>query len=301
MQTILAAVLRRRHPERFAPERLELADGDFLDLEWLRSGHRRLAIISHGLEGSSRATYVRGTAAALHAAGWDALVWNFRGCSSELNRLVRFYHSGESADLRTIVAHAAERYDHIDLVGFSLGGNITLKYLGETPSHPAVRAAVAVSAPVDLTSSARALDQLPSNRLYLHRFLTSLIAKVEAKASRFPAELDTAGIRRIRSFAEFDGRYTAPLHGFLSAEDYWTRASSRPHLSRITVPALLLSALDDPFLPPECFPEPEAEASAHFHLEAPAHGGHVGFLDFRNGIQPWSERRILEFLSEHSA
>ena len=299
LQTVWAAVARRRNRVRYVRERLELPDGDFLDLDWSRAGHGRLAILSHGLEGDSNAGYVRGLAAALNASGWDALAWTYRGCGPEPNRLLRFYHSGETGDLGRVVVHAATHYRPIALVGFSLGGNLTLKYLGEAPPHPAVVAGVAISAPVDLAASARQLDRRRSNRIYLRRFLKTLIAKVEAKALVFPGEIDTAGIRRIRSFQEFDDRYTARLHGFRDAADYWTRASAKPFLPGIGVPSLLLNARDDPFLPPECFPETEAGASTCFSLEAPAHGGHVGFVDALRPHGPnWLERRTLEFLEE---
>lgn len=295
VQTILPVLLPRRIAVRFGRERLELDDGDFLDLDWQRAGAARLAILSHGLEGNSRQDYILGTARVLAAAGWDVLAWNFRGCSGEPNRLLRSYHSGETGDLAAVIRHAAGSYARIALVGYSLGGNMTLKYLGEAPPHPAVCAAVAISAPIDFASCARALDERRSNRLYLHRFLTTLVAKIEAKARTFP-ELDVRGARRLRSFREFDGRFTAPLHGFRDADDYWTRASARPLLPRITVPTLLLNPRNDPFLAPPCYPEPEAVASAHFFLETPDSGGHVGFLDFANGLERWSERRVAEFL-----
>jgi predicted alpha/beta-fold hydrolase len=175
---------------------------------------------------------------------------------------------------------------------------VTLKYLGEKPPHPAVRAGIGISVPVDLGASARALDQRWSNRVYLKRFLVTLIAKIEAKATRFPEELDTAGLRRIRSFQEFDDRYTARLHGFKDADDYWTRSSARQFIGGITVPTLLLNAKNDPFLTPESFPYAEAEASAYVQFEAPESGGHVGFLDLRNGLERWSERRAVEFLRQ---
>ena len=300
LQTILPVFWRRNLRFLGEPERLELPDGDFLDLAWFcREGRRRLAILSHGLEGSFDAGYIRGLASALVAAGWDALAWTFRGCGPEPNRLLRFYHSGETGDLGTVIRHAARRYDRIALVGFSLGGNLTLKYMGERPPHPSVIAAVAVSAPVDLAASARALDRRRGNRLYLRRFLATLIAKVEAKAGRFPAELDLAGIRRIRTFQDFDDRYTARLHGFRDAADYWTQSSARQFLPRITVPSLLINARDDPFLPSACFPTAEAEGNPRFFLDAPAHGGHVGFLDFPPGdARTWAERRALGFLHE---
>lgn len=297
VQTILPVLLPRRLSVQFTRERLELTDGDFLDLDWLRRGRKRVAIISHGLEGSTANGYVRGTAAALDRAGWDVLAWNFRGCGGEPNRLPRFYHSGETGDLGTVISRSAPDYGCIALVGFSLGGNITLKYLGEAVPHPAVVGAVAVSVPIDLAASARALDQRPGNRIYLQRFMKTLVAKIEAKATRFPADLDAAGARAIRTFQQFDDRYTAPLHGFRNAEDYWERCSARRYLGGIGRPTLLLNALDDPFLTAESMPFAEAERSTAFVFEAAAHGGHAGFLDLENGLQRWSERRIVEFLA----
>jgi predicted alpha/beta-fold hydrolase len=299
VQTILPIFLPRRHPRWQTRERLELADGDFVDLDWLTSGHGRLAILSHGLEGSAEAIYMRGMAATLAAAGWDVLAWNFRGCGGIENRLPRSYHSGESADLRQVIDHAAKRYSRIALIGFSLGGNITLKCMGEAEAHPAILAAVAISSPVDLASSALALDDRSGNRIYLKRFLNTLISKTELKARRFPEAISIAGIRRIRTIREFDDRYTAPLHGFRDADDYWARASSLAHLAKIRVPSLLLSARNDPLLAEPSFPEDLARGSATFHLETPPDGGHVGFLDFAQGLRPWHERRVVQFLNAH--
>ena len=297
VQTILPVLLPRRFRLAFTRTRLELADGDFLDLDWARAGHGRLAILSHGLEGASTQKYVRGMAETLHAAGWDVLAWNFRGCGGEPNRLPRAYHSGDTADLAAVIAHAAADCARIALVGFSLGGNVTLNYLGEAPPHPAVAAAAAISVPVDLASSARALDQRRGNFIYLRRFLVSLIAKIEMKAVSFPGEVNADGIRAIRSFQEFDDRFTARLHGFRDAEDYWKRASARQFLAGISVPTLILTARNDPFLTADSMPEAEAKANPSLFLEAPESGGHVGFLDLARGVQPWSERRVAEFLA----
>jgi predicted alpha/beta-fold hydrolase len=299
-QTILPVLLPKRHPGRWSRERLRLPDGDFLDLFWLRQGANRLAILSHGLEGSAEANYMRGMAATLAAAGWDVLAWNYRGCGGVENDLPRSYHSGESGDLRQVITHAAREHSRIALIGFSLGGNISLKCVGEAPAHPAVCAVVAISSPVDLASSARVLDEDPRNRLYLHRFLKSLKVKTLRKSRRFP-ELRARlagkdGIDAVTTIKEFDERVTAPLHGFENADDYWARASALPHLPNIQVPSLLLSARNDPLLAAPSFPEAAALQNPHFHLEAPAHGGHVGFIDFRAGLQPWSERRVLAFL-----
>lgn len=296
LQTILSALLPQRHNPTREHERLDLEDGDFLDLYWMRSSRKRLAIVSHGLEGNVDAVYIRSISAALKANHWDVLSWNFRGCGSETNRLLRSYHSGESNDLRLVINHAANGYEEIALIGFSLGGNITLKYLGEAPPHPIVKGAVAISAPIDLAASARVLDEIAFNRLYLHRFLKTLIAKIELKARHFPGKLDIANIRSIRSFREFDDRYTAPLHGFQDADDYWAKASSLPHLHKITVSTLLLNACNDPFLTNESFPKDIAAEHKWLSLEAPASGGHVGFLDGFGSDHNWAERRVIQYL-----
>jgi predicted alpha/beta-fold hydrolase len=299
-QTILPALLPRRFWSWQQQQRLELPDGDFLDLSWQQKGHARLVILSHGLEGSAQAIYIRGMAETLHQAGWDVLAWNYRSCGGMENRLIRSYHSGASDDLRAVIDHAAQGYDKIALVGFSLGGNITLKYAGESLPHSAICAAIAISAPVDLASSAQALDDDPKNWLYLQRFLRTMKAKTLQKARRFPELRERLtgpdGVAAVRTIREFDERITAPIHGFADAADYWARASSLPYLPQIQVPALLLNARNDPLLASASFPEALAESSDLLHLEAPANGGHVGFLDFQAGLQPWHERRVKSFL-----
>ena len=295
LQTIMGALLPRRFRNEVLAERLELPDGDFLDLDWVKAGHRRLAVISHGLEGSSKNRDIRGLSAALNKAGWDTLAWNFRGCSGELNRCLRFYHSGETGDLSAVLSHAAGGYSSLALVGFSLGGNMILKYLGEGNVHPFVHAGVAISAPVDLASSARALDRRPGNQIYLRRFMKSLAAKVEAKAKRFPTEIDATGVRDVRSFSIFDDRYTARIHGFRDAEDYWSQSSAIGYLNRISIPTLLLNAKNDPFLSLESFPYKEGRQNPCLSLETPNSGGHLGFLDAQGF---WIERRIPEFLNQ---
>ena len=295
LQTIQPALFRRVPLVTTRRERLELPDGDFLDLDWAGEGRKRLAILSHGLEASSRATYIQGMAAALQRRGWDVLAWNYRGCSGEMNRLLPFYHSGASDDLHQVIRHALAVHPagKIDLVGFSLGGNMTLKYLGERQADPRLHRAVAFSVPCDLACSSERLARRV-NRLYMGRFLRCLRRKLVAKRPRFPAEINLKGIDKLKNFRQFDDRFTAPLHGFRDAEDYWARASSRPFLPRIGIPALLVNAANDPFLGPACFPREEAEASACFHLEIPEEGGHVGF-SLPQG-EYWSERRAAEFL-----
>jgi uncharacterized protein len=298
LQTILPVLFRRRFPVLFRRERLELADGDFLDLDWATSGRDRLAILSHGLEGSSEDHSILGMATRLRTLGWDVLAWNFRGCGREPNRLLRFYHSGETSDLGAVVELAASRYSRIALVGFSLGGNVMLKYLGESACHPAVFAGIAISVPVDLAASADAIDRRWSNRFYLRRFLRKMVPKIVAKALRFPDGLDASRSNQIRTLREFDDLYTAPIHGFRDARDYWEKSSARQYLGRIRVPALLLNARDDPFLTVESFPYREAEKNPQFFLEAPDWGGHVGFIGSAHNLQPWYETRGVDFLEQ---
>lgn len=297
LQTIWAGKLRRVEAPAYRRERIETPDGDFLDLDRVETGARRAVVISHGLEGSAGRTYVRGMARALARRGWDVVAWNFRGCSGEANRLLQLYHSGATEDLDAVVQRVLPDYDMVSLVGFSLGGNLTLKYLGEAERDPRIAAAATFSVPVDLAASSVALGR-PQNALYMTYFLQSLRAKVLRKAEQFPDEVDVAGLRRIRTFHQFDDRYTAPLHGFLDAADYWARSSSRQFLPGIRIPTLLVNAADDPFLAPECFPRAEAAASTHFYLEVPRHGGHVGFVV--HGGEYWSETRAASFLEAHS-
>lgn len=298
VQTVIPVLFPRHVELPLERERLDLEDGDFLDLDWSRAGRNRAAILSHGLEGSSEAGYIREMAAALNEAGWDTVAWNFRGCSGEPNRLLRSYHSGETGDLHEVVTHAARTHAEVALVGFSLGGNVTLKYLGEAPPHSAVTVAAAISVPVDLASTADRLDRKVSNRIYLKRFLETLVGKMEAKALDFPGEIDVTGLHQVRTFGEFDDRFTARLHGFRDARDYWTRSSARQFLPGITIPTLLLNARNDPFLAPASFPFEEARQNPRFFLEAPASGGHVGFVDSFGRGPRWFEQRVVSFFEQ---
>jgi predicted alpha/beta-fold hydrolase len=282
-------------------QRIPTPDGDFLDLDWSEvgaGGAGRLVILSHGLEGSSDRAYVRGMVRAFNRHGWDALAWNYRGCSGEPNRLFRSYHSGATEDLDAVLQHALTRgHAAVGLVGFSLGGNLTLKYLGERGDavDARVAGAVAFSVPCDLASSAVKLAR-PENLAYMRRFMLSLTGKLAAKRTRFPGRLPDVDVSKMRTFAAFDGYYTAPAHGFASAEDYWRRASSRPFIPGIRRPTLLINAQDDPFLTPACVPEEEARDHPHFHLLTPRWGGHVGFMQDRLDGAYWSEEVATAFM-----
>jgi len=301
-QTMFPALFRKVPQVTNLQERLELADGDFLDLGWSGRASNRLAILSHGLEASAETEYIQGLAAVLVRHGWDVLAWTFRGCGKEPNRLLRMYHSGSTEDLEAIVQHALATHaaDRIDLIGFSLGGNLTLKYLGEGkfPLSPRLYRAVAISVPCDLACSSGKLA-VPSNKIYMERFLRKMRAKIQVKNQNFPGQLDLSGLLKIRRFQEFDDRFTAPLHGFRDAADYWARNSCRPFLPSVQLPTLLLNAANDPFLGPNCYPWEEAQESEFFHLEVPKTGGHVGFHPGWGNRDYWSETRAIEFLTEN--
>lgn len=279
-------------------ERIGTADGDELRLDWYRNGNRRLAILSHGLEGHSRRPYMLGLARALLRAGWDVLAWNFRSCGGVMNRLPRFYHSGSTEDLARVVDHALEReYRSLALSGFSMGGNLTMLYLAQQAERldSKVRGAVTFSVPCDLAGSAEMLAR-PSRRIYMQRFLRDLHRKMAVKAQHFPGEINMDGFEQIRSFREFDDRYTAPLHGFRDAEDYWAQCSCLTRLKEVKVPSLIVNAVDDPFLSPLCFPQDPRVLGDSVTLEAPRWGGHVGFVEHARDGYYWSERRAVAFL-----
>jgi len=293
LETIYPSLLRRVNLS-YERERCNLPDGDFLDLDWLKTGSEKVVIISHGLEGNSHRAYVKGMAKAFFDNGFDVLAWNFRGCSGEINKSLRFYHSGATDDLSFIVDQALARsYKKVFLVGFSLGGNLTLKYAGERSMDPRVSGIAVFSVPLNLHTSCIQISR-PSNWVYSRRFLNHLKRKVKAKA-KIMEGLDVRGIDHIDTIMDFDDRYTAPLHGFGSAIEYYTKCSSIHFLNGIKIPTLVINANDDPFLSKDCFPDPGLNPSVQ--MEFPDRGGHVGFSRFqRNGLY-WSEQRALEFFA----
>jgi len=304
LQTVLPWLLRRVPGVRYQRERIPTPDGDFLDLDWAPAGASRLVVVCHGLEGSSRAAYVRGMLRAFRRRGWDGLALNFRGCSGEPNRRLRSYHSGATEDLATALDHVVRtrRYRRLALVGFSLGGNLVLKYLGERGGDlpQGLGPSAAVSVPCDLAGSSARMAA-PGNRLYMFRFLRTLCRKARDKARRFPGALPAGDFVGLRTFREFDDRYTAPAHGFRDAAHYWAACSSRRFLAGIRVPTLLVNAANDPFLSPGCFPTAEAAASPHVLLEIPASGGHVGFPTATLAGDYWHERRVAAHVEAATA
>lgn len=302
VQSIYPSLFRKIKDDFMERERIETPDHDFIDLDWGRVGSQRLVIQSHGLEGHSRRPYMLGMAQAANKHQWDVLAWNFRSCSGEPNRYLPSYHSGATHDLAFVVQYAAQKgYQEIALVGFSVGGNKTLRYLSLCKSeHPSsLLGAVAFSVPCDLQSCSVKLAK-KSNRLYMINFLTSLREKLEQKKLQYPDQVNLDGFNKIKTFKQFDDRYTAPQHGFKDAEDYWRQSSSKPHLVDIDKPTLMISALDDPFLTQECFPYEIVKANPQLTLETPEYGGHVGFMGQSEMGLYWSELRAISFLNSIS-
>ena len=305
VQTIWGPLFRS-DPLSLRRERLATPDGDFVDLDWLDDDRLedrapRLLVL-HGLEGSSRSHYVSGLLRAGRAAGWHGVALNFRSCSGELNRLPRFYHSGETGDLAWVVKTLVAREPGVPIcaVGVSLGGNVLLKWLGEVgPSAPAeVRGAVGISVPFDVGASARVLDRGLHRLVYAANFLKTMRSKVIEKERRYPGFVDVEATRRARTFARYDRVVTAPLNGFRDEVDYWTRASSGPYLTRIRRPTLLLASRDDPIVPGVTLPDPRTLAP-DVRAEFTERGGHAGFLEGRWPWRSssWAERRAVEFLT----
>ncbi|ASP40517.1 alpha/beta hydrolase [Bacterioplanes sanyensis] len=296
VQSIYPTLFRRLPTEHLQRQSIELDDGDFLDLDWSRGFGDQLVIVSHGLEGHSRRPYVLGVMRQANRQGLDALSWNFRGCSGRPNRLPRSYHSGATEDLAAVIQCARQQgYQAIHLVGFSMGGNLSLLHAGRDSLDAAVRSVVAFSVPCDLRSSAEQLAKR-RNRVFMWRFLRDLQRKMSDKAQRFPELVSVERYHQIRTFKQFDDRYTAPLHGFEDAHDYWQQSSCVHHLKNIRVPALLVNAKDDPFLAKACYPTEIARASRYLHLEQPRYGGHVGFVTRSTDQTYWMEQRALAFI-----
>ena len=289
------------------PERIETPDGDFLDVEWMpeTGPETPLVLLLHGLEGHTRKGYMVQTCLALADRRMRAVGLNFRGCSGEVNRAIRFYHSGETGDVGFIIALLRERFPNRPLmaIGFSLGGNVLLKYLGEQGAKNAapLSAAVAVSVPYDLSAGADALERGGMVRLYAGYFLRSLFAKVRAKQEILVNVLDLDAVFASATLREFDEAATTKLHGFADAEDYYRKSSSNRFIQSVRVPTLLIHSRDDPFLPPAALPLSEIEVNPFLSLILTESGGHVGFLEGGPPWNPtfWMEEQSASFLAYH--
>ena len=300
ISTIYAATVRNA-PVAQQRERLELADSDFIDLDWSfskKTESAKLLVVIHGLEGSAQRPYVTGLAAHFTNNGWDVAAMNLRGCSGEMNRKFYSYHAGATDDLAIVIQHILqkEKYDTIALNGFSLGANIMLKYLGEERDLPKqLKAGVMVSAPCDLHGSLQQINQ-KRNYLYNRRFVKLLKEHLLERARKFPGQLKEEEIAACKNLQAIDDLYTSRAHDFENALDYYKKNSSRQFLSQINIPTLILNAKNDGFLSSECYPVDIAENNTNLYLEMPRYGGHVAFL--QNKKITYNEERALEFLSE---
>ena len=283
-QTLFPHLFRRHSPPPLRRERIELDDGDFIDLDWTEQHKGPLVILLHGLEGSVRSHYAGGLMRNLYNCGFETVLMNFRGCSGEPNRLARGYHSGETGDLGTVLEllHGRDPQRLIYLIGFSLGGNVLLKWLGENPDQQKVQKAIAVSVPFELNIAALRLES-GASRLYQAHLLHKLRRSIRARASRIPLPIDTGKLDDLKTFRQFDDHVTAPLHGFRNVDDYYQRCSSRPFIRRIQCPTLILQARNDPFMTADAIPD-VTELGPGVRLEVSDSGGHVGFV---NGQWPW--------------
>lgn len=282
-------------------QRVPTKDNDFIDLDMATVHSKKAALLIHGLEGSSQSKYVISTANYLNRIGMDVIVLNLRGCSGVPNHQFRTYHSGETKDLDFVIRYLIKKhsYTHLALIGFSMGGNMLLKYLGEqgTKLLQPIKAAVAVSSPIDLKGSSLEL-QKTHNRIYIKRFLKTLVKKALEKNKRYPGRIiHIDKIKNTQSFYDFDTYFTAPSFGFNSAEDYWEKASSSQWLSSIRLPTYFVTAKDDPFLSDSCYPEEIAKNHPFLFLEITGKGGHIGYIqNFHK--RDWLENKISLFISE---
>jgi uncharacterized protein len=300
--TVVPNLLRFPFGVRYNRERIFTTDGDFLDLDWSRQGSKKLIVLSHGLESSSKAAYILGMVKYFNKRGYDALAWNFRSCSGEVNLTVPFYHPGQTDDYQLVIDRAiAEGYTSIYLMGFSLGGAITLRYLGEKGKTlaPQIKRAVVFSVPTDLGAAARHLSQGPSS-VYGSLFLLRYKKKMQIKAKRMPNTYDMGAWENIKTMMDFDAAFNVPWFNLADADEFYSKFTPSAVIPDITLPTLIVNAMNDPFLPQACYPFLEATEKPNLFLEVPEFGGHVGFMASSwKGIY-WSESRAEAFLNEEA-
>lgn len=300
-QTIWPTILRRKLRLPIQHERLELPDGDFLDLAWINKNNPGpIVLVLHGLAGNVESPYIQGILHTINKKNWRAVFMHFRGCSGVHNRLARSYHSGETGDLQFVISKLQKQASNIPLIaiGFSLGGNVLLKWLGETAEQNPLHAAIAVSVPFDLQQAADYLNR-GASRFYQWWLVRQLRATVKNKFKKITAPIALHNLYKLRSFWDFDDQVTAPLHGFRDAMDYYQQSSSKQFLAKIKVPTLIIHSKDDPFIPHTALPQTH-ELSPHITLEITEKGGHVGFITGKLPWRPvyWLEQRIIRFLQE---
>lgn len=298
LNTIFTSQFRKEPIVNYTRKKLITPDNDFLMIDCIeQTVKNKLVIILHGLESNTDQAYMKGAAKILSQNDFSVVAVNFRSCSGQPNLRYHSYHTGKTDDLDFIIKQVEKEYNEIYLLGFSLGGNLILNYLGEQKENilPKIKKAMAISAPCHFYDTAIHLIHTPSNIIYRKRFLTRLKNKLRDKVKTFPNKISLEGINEIKTLQDYDNYYTAPAHGFDNAMDYWTRCSSINKLSNIQIPTLLLNAQDDPFLTPSCFPIEFAKDHSFFDLKMPRHGGHVGFYEKNKENILWHEKQIISF------
>ena len=299
LQTFYPTLFRKRVSIELQYEQLDLPDGDFVDLCWtVNKQTGPIVILFHGLEGSIESPYAKGILKTIHDADWQGMLMHFRGCSGQHNRLDRSYHSGDIGDIEFFINTLKSRYPNRKLaaIGISLGGNALLKYLGEKQDESNLDTAMAVSVPFDLADSAQQLNK-GFARVYQYHLVSRLRNKMIDKFKQKPAPVDIDRLAEWKDFYSFDHNVTAPIHGFKSADDYYTRSSSKQFLKYITTPTLILHSKDDPFMSKNSIPL-ESEISDAVTLELTEQGGHVGFIHgMPNNPTYWIEKRLADFFS----
>ena len=296
LSTIIPSVFGKKPRISYQRERLDLADGDFIDLDRLYGQRDKLMILCHGLEGSSSSIYMLIFAHHFHQLGWDIIAMNYRGCSGEMNRSLTMYNSGTTGDLHEVIVEKSRDYRKVALIGFSLGGNLVLKYLGEQ-KHPVdsrIAAGVAISVPVHLSDASQELLK-KQNVIYQYKFLKTLTSKIREKKKQFPDDISLKYLSRVNNLYDFDQYYTAPLFGYSDAEDYYSSNQSIQWLHQIDIPSLIINARNDPFLGPLCYPSDIVKGLENVDLLVPEYGGHVGFA-YSWSDRSWLLKNVEEFL-----
>ena len=298
--TLYPVLFRWQKDPAYLRKRFITADDDFIDIDYRLGDNRRLAVILHGLEGSSYSKYIIGTGELLSQNSWDVAAFNHRSCSGEINLKKTMYHSGWTTDLSYYIDSIKDSYEEIVLVGFSLGGNMALKYAGEksTDIDERIKAVIGISVPTDLKGGSETIGKT-SNWIYEKKFMVTLKEKMKQKAEHYPENFDIRKLNKLNRLYDFDDLYTGPIHGFRDANDYYEQCSSKKFIADIRVNALLINALDDPFLSESCFPFEICEKNDKVEFIAPKHGGHVGFASMRDRFY-WNEYMILDFANRHS-
>lgn len=310
LQTILPKFYRQSFQVKTHFEQFELPDGDFVELAWTETPtdtatKKPIVIVFHGLEGSINSHYAKGMMQSIKNSGWIGVLMHFRGCGEQTNRHARLYHSGETQDAKTFITHIHNIYPNAPLsaIGFSLGGNVLAKYLGEEKHQTPLKSAIVVSAPLHLASSSNRIGT-GSSKIYQKYLLDMLkqtaVDKVKTLKSDFPIKIKPQQIADIKTLMQFDDILTGPLHGFADGADYYERSSGLQYLKYIDIPCLVIHSNDDPFMSKQVIPS-LGDLSQHVQYELSTHGGHVGFVAGSNPFRPqyWLEKRATAFFSEH--